>query len=292
MKILLYLTLTLFFTINSDFVDDDYTSIMNCIYTDIDKCSSTRMKTKDLECCLFDLKNLESTNDDEDSDDSGKICSAVFTSYVSNSMMSQIEAIATEDYGILKAYLNIDIPRIREDIKCATASASYEFGGYKYTSDDLVKLKSKNHCLYYYYNSIGRNMFNDKVISIEKEKCVNAESLDVTKNADIYCAYADVAILYSDGTKSEFKTCYFLPSESIKSKKLDPTTEAALRGASQTQASNSGKQVQEYEAKMVDKTGRTITYNSVSGVTSSSDAGNIKISKILYMMTLGLMLLL
>jgi hypothetical protein len=250
------------------------------------------MKTKDLECCLFDLKNLESTNDDEDSDDSVKICSAVFTSYVSNSMMSQIEAIATEDYGILKAYLNIDIPRIREDIKCATASASYEFGGYKYTSDDLVKLKSKNHCLYYYYNSIGRNMFNDKVISIEKEKCVNAESLDVTKNADIYCAYADVAILYSDGTKSEFKTCYFLPSESIKSKKLDPTTEAALRGASQTQASNSGKQVQEYEAKMVDKTGRTITYNSVSGVTSSSDAGNIKISKILYMMTLGLMLLL
>ena len=130
------------------------------------------------------------------------------------------------------------------------------------------------------------------MISIEKEKCVNAESLDVTKNADIYCAYADVAILYSDGTKSEFKTCYFLPSESIKSKKLDPTTEAALRGASQTQASNSGKQVQEYEAKMVDKTGRTITYNSVSGVTSSSDAGNIKISKILYMMTLGLMLLL
>ena len=40
----------------------------------------------------------------------------------------------------------------------------------------------------------------------------NVESLDVSKNANIYCTYADIAILYSDGTKSGFKTCYFLPS--------------------------------------------------------------------------------
>ena len=40
-----------------------------------------------------------------------------------------------------------------------------------------------------------------------------------------------MAILYSDDTKKEFKTCYFLPSESIKSGQLDPSTESALSTA-------------------------------------------------------------
>jgi hypothetical protein len=243
---------------------------MNCIGTDTNKCSSTKLKTKDLECCLFDVTYLDSSYEDEDED--AKICSAVFTTYVSQSMMKQIEAIATEYYGILKAYGDIDIPRLREKITCSSTSATYEFGGYQYTSSDIQKLKSKNHCLYYYFNSIGQNLFSDTAVSISKDKCINAESLDVTKDDDIYCAYADVAILYSDNTKTEFKTCYFLPSESIKSKKLDPTTESALQSAAQKEASKSGKTFQEYEAKLVDKKGRSIKYNSVKGIVETSNS--------------------
>ena len=264
-RIFTFLAILFCIKINSDFVDDDFYDIMSCIETETNQCSRTTLKTKNLECCLFNLTNLD------EKDEYVEICSAVFTNYVSQSMMKQIESIAIEDYGILKAYLDIDIPRIREDIKCTSAKASYEFGGYTYSSTDLQKLKSKNHCLYYYYNSIGQNLFSDTSISIEKDKCINAESLDVTKKADIYCAYADVAILYSDGSKNEFKTCYFLPSESIKSKKLDPTTEAALQKVSQKEAAKTGKTVDEYEAKLVDKNGRSITYNSKDGVTATSN---------------------
>ena len=281
-KIFTFLALLICIKINSDFVDDNYYDIMNCIETETNQCSRTTLKTKNLECCLF---NLTYPNDDEDY---YEVCSAVFTNYVSQSMMKQIESIAIEDFGILKAYFDYDIPRIREDIKCSTASASYEFGGYKYTSKDLEKLKSKNHCLYYYYSSIGENLSKDTAVSIEKEKCINAESLDVTKSADIYCAYADVAILYDDGSKSEFKTCYFLPSESIKSKKLDPTTEAALQKVSQKEASKTGKTVDEYEAKLVDKNGRSITYNSKDGVvagTSSGKYSSLKFSLLVLLLT-------
>ena len=266
MKIYILLTFIYILGIYSDFLNDDYYDIMNCIGTDTNKCSSTKLKTKDLECCLFDLTNLEYSYGDT------QICSAVFTSYVSQSMMKQIEAIATEYYGILKAYGDIDIPRLREKITCSSTSATYEFGGYKYTSSDIQKLKSKNHCLYYYFNSIGQNLFSDTAVSISKDKCINAESLDVTKDDDIYCAYADVAILYSDNTKTEFKTCYFLPSESIKSKKLDPTTESALQSAAQKEASKSGKTFQEYEAKLVDKKGRSIKYNSIKGIVETSNS--------------------
>ena len=268
-KNIILLILIFNFGIKSDFVDDDYSDIMNCMYTDTDKCSSTTLKTKNLECCQFNVQYLDKSSSSYDDDDLN-ICNAVFTTYVSQSMMDQIETIAIEEYGILKAYYDIDIPRLRETITCTSTSATYEFGGYTYSSADLEKLKSKNHCLYLYFNSIGQNLFNSESISIDKDKCVNAESLDVTKNADIYCAYADAAILYSDGTKNEFKTCYFLPSESIKSKKLDPTTEAALQRATSNEASKAGKTIEEYEVKLVDKTGRSLTYNSVEGVVDSS----------------------
>ena len=255
--------------INSDFVNDNYYDFMNCFDTDKTQCTSVKLKTENLECCRIDITAYD------DSYTSGQyntsICSAVFTNYVSQDMMEQIESIAIEEYGILEVYLNIDIPRIKEKITCSKNSATYNFGDYKYTEADKKKLKSENHCLYYYFNSIGENLFRDRNISISKDKCINAESLDITKNADIYCAYADVAILYSDGTKNEFKTCYFLPSESIKSKQLDPTTEAALKRITDTEA-DKNKIVNEYEAKLVDKNGRSITYNSKKGIVETSNS--------------------
>lgn len=277
--------------IKSDFVDDNYYDIMNCIRADINSCSSIKLKTNNLECCQFKINYLDndSSYDEDDDDDDASICSAVFTSYVSKSMINQIESIAIEEYGILKAYLNINIPRLKETITCTSAKASYEFGKYTYTQEDLKKLKSKNHCLYYYFNSINQNLFNDESISIDRDKCINAESLDVTKNADIYCAYADAAILYSDGTKNEFKTCYFLPSESIKSKKLDPTTEAALQKATSYEAKKSGKTIDEYEVQMVDKNGRSLTYNSIEGIVETKNNGklySLNILKIIFIFSL------
>jgi len=80
MKIYILLTFIYILGIYSDFLNDDYYDIMNCIGTDTNKCSSTKLKTKDLECCLFDVTYLDSSYEDEDED--AKICSAVFTTYV------------------------------------------------------------------------------------------------------------------------------------------------------------------------------------------------------------------
>ena len=267
MKLSFVISFILIYSINSDFLEDNYDDIMNCINTDKDSCSSTSMKTQNLECCLMDVIIREEGKDEETYEHS---CGPFFTTYVSQNMMKQVEAISVEYYGIIKAYSNFNLPIIKEDIACKSSSASYKLGGYSYSATELEKLKSKNHCLYYYYNSIGENLFSDEPISIDKNKCINAESLDVTKNADIYCAYADVAILYSDGTKSEFKTCYFLPSESTNSGQLDPTTEGALQGISQREALKNNKVVQEFDATLIDKKGRTITYNSIKGITSPS----------------------
>jgi len=261
--------LFLIFKINSDFVEDNYYDLMNCMDSDTTDCTSVKLKTENLECCRFDVTTYSKYYSNRQYNES--FCSTVFSNYVSQDMMNQIESIAIEEFGILEEYLDIDIPRMKEKITCSKNSATYNFGDYNYTEADKKILRSEKHCLYYYFNSIGQNLFSKTNISISKDKCINAESLDITKNSDIYCAYADVAILYSDGTKNEFKTCYFLPSESIKTKQLDPTTEAALKRFADTEADKT-KTVDEYEAKLVDKNGRSITYNSNKGIVETSNS--------------------
>ena len=92
------------------------------------------------------------------------------------------------------------------------------------------------------------------------------------KNADIYCAFTEVKILNSDDTIKEFKTCYFLPSESIKSGKLDPSTENALSTTAYTQ-SDPTKILKEYEVEMIDSKGRKLKCNSVTGVEMTENNG-------------------
>ena len=262
--------LILIFEINSDYVieEDNYTS---CEAADSNKCSSIKFETKNIECCnIGPVVPIELKDELE-----GELgyCNPTFSTFISEDIKSQLESISIEDLGIKKAYYKYVYPQMKLKIKCSEKSVTYETGNYKYTNDDLKKLKSKNHCLYYYYCSILDLLITDEYITITKDKCINAESLDITKNSDINCAYTEVTILFSDGTKDVFETCHFLPSESIKSKKLNPTTEEAFKNFADFEASNNGKVVAEYNVTMVDKKGRTITYNSVTGtVESNSDS--------------------
>ena len=244
---------------NCDFIDDKYSDIIECMETSSNICSSITLNTKNLEFCQY--KTISVTDKERNYEG----CSATFTTYISQSMKNQIESIYIESFGFLKAYLDLEIPKFKEEIKCSSSSITYKIGGFQYSIDDLTKIKSKNHCLYYYYNSLGLYAYQlGNKDTVSKEKCISALTMDRTKNADIYCAFADVAILYSDDTKKEFKTCYFLPSESIKSGKLDPSTENALFTAAYTQLDPT-KISKEYEVEMVDSKGRKLKYNSVAG---------------------------
>ena len=97
-------------------------------------------------------------------------------------MMRQIEITSIESNGYLKEYFEvIDMSNSRVEITCnIITSTFYEIGNYNYTDEDLQKLKSQNHFLYYYYNSIQNKPFSQNIISITKDLCVNAESLDIT----------------------------------------------------------------------------------------------------------------
>lgn len=102
-KIIFFIFLIL--KINSDFVEDNYYDLMNCMGTDETECTSVKLKTQNLECCRFDITTYSSYYYNRESTTS--ICSAVFTNYVSQDMMKQIESIAIErirNFGSLFRY--------------------------------------------------------------------------------------------------------------------------------------------------------------------------------------------
>ena len=95
-------------------------------------------------------------------------------------MKNQIESIYIESFRFLKAYLDLEIPKFKEEIKCSSSSITYEIGGFQYSTDDLTKIKSKNHCLYYFYNSLGLyayRMGNKDTVS--KEKCISRTKMQI-----------------------------------------------------------------------------------------------------------------
>ncbi len=93
-------------------------------------------------------------------------------------------------FRFFESILNLDIPKFKDEIKCSSSSITYEIGGFQYSTDDLTKIKTKNHCLYYYYNSLGLYAYRlGNKDTVSKEKCISALTMDRTKNADIYCAF-------------------------------------------------------------------------------------------------------
>ena len=71
-KLFILLEIILFLKSTSDFVDDNYSELINCIYADTNSCSSITLKTKNLECCLFKITFLENSDYDDDEDEDTK----------------------------------------------------------------------------------------------------------------------------------------------------------------------------------------------------------------------------
>ena len=282
MRMIFILSLIVIYSINTDNYMDMRRDQKKCRETNKDNCISTKLKTKDLECCSVTITDVSDGTD-------SRLCLPFPPTFASIAMAEQIYAVAREVFGILFVYTEINVPKTREEIICKSARAIYELGDYTYTSQEIQKLKSEKHCLYYFYDSIGQNFLNKfhnkGSVSIDKDKCINAEILDTTSEADIYCAYVELHLRFLDGTKSDFYSCSFLPSKSISTKRLDDSTEDTLKSMASYEASRNNKQIEEYNATLVDKKGRSITYNSLKGVIATSEGKNLP--KICYLLILG-----
>ena len=87
MKLTFVVSFILIFSVNSDFVEDNLDDIMNCLNTDKNSCSSTSLKTPNLECCLVDYYEWEEEEEEEE-EKHDQTCSLYFTTYISQSMIA------------------------------------------------------------------------------------------------------------------------------------------------------------------------------------------------------------
>ena len=189
-----------------------------------------------------------------------------------------MEVVSIESNGI-HGLFNYST-RSRFNVTCNSSSSYYDLANYNYTDKEKQILKSPNHCLYYYYNSLGSEDFSQNKTSITKDVCFNAESLDITKKENIYCSYYEYTIIFEDKSKTETKTCYLIPSENFKFGKLDTTSEESLYYVIDSQKNKTGKLVTNYEVKVSNKNGETIHYN-LNEDTANNFFYSVNFSKIL-----------
>ena len=267
--------------------DEEYASNLyrdrrKCFYTEEEEdCGTTELKrVPGLECCRFelDLVNGTSYHDFDYYYEDYSECRAYFPPYVSETMEKQFKAFIYEALTFIKAFSYFELPRLRETINCSKGSMSYEYGGDDYIKEeDLEYLRSlKNSCLYYYRYSIRDYIDKDIILSIDKEMCENAQLLEQTKKADVWCTYMEIDILFEDKTKDRIKTCYLIPSESFKAKQLNPNIEDALKDVADQVALEKNKNYTEFDVNMFVRDGRILNYNSEIGITDpaeESDSG-------------------
>ena len=83
--------------------------------------------------------------------------------------------------------------------------------------DDINILNSNNHCLYYF----NQTMIKGKHISISKDTCFNADLLEDSKDFNIECGYFDFTLIYKNGVKKSYQTCYLFNPNFLNYKQFD-----------------------------------------------------------------------
>ena len=277
-KIIFYLTLIFVIEINYGQKSDYDSDRKKCIEANKDQCTSISINSKGYECCRQTEEVYNQTYLGREVKQHIIIdqCALYYTQFVSQSMMKFMEVLTIEEMGI-EGLSNYTM-RSRFDITCNSASSYYDIGNYNYTPKDLQILNSPNHCLYYYYNSMGRKRFSQNKTSITKDVCFNAESLDITKKENIYCSYYEYTITFDDKSMTEFKTCNFLSSEYFKYGRIG--NEESIDEIIYAEQNKTGKLVTNYEVKVSNKNGETIHYN-LNGDTANNFFYSVNFSKIL-----------
>lgn len=291
-KDILFLTLILLTSINSDFRSKNLKDFYRCFDQDTNDCSSAKIENKDIECCRFELVDIDNLNYFDWTFhieyQAYNECKIYFKSYPSEAMEKQMEKLAKELFGFREINFHQFTPRLREIVNCSSSSMAFEYGGEtNYTDEEIEILTSKNHCLYYASSKTTERIYNEK-ITITESKCFEAISLKETKDAGVTCSFIDMSILFKNGTKVKFNNCFLFPSEAIKNKKVPIIVEDVIKENVEEFANEQNQTVAEYDFKIIDKDGGYILYNSEKGIIEENGDFIININIIIL---IGLILL-
>ena len=286
MNIPLFIIILIISKSNSGKAEDTYLDMLNCAESDTNSCTSVSLKTKNLLCCRISVEtehNDEDYNSDDDEDynsdddEDSDACAPVHSDFFSDGVKESIEALIREEFGVARYWevLGYIDYKFTTKYECKDKSVSLVFGGQNYTNSEIEILKADNNCYKLYYHSIG-DYYGIEKKSIVKNDCMNAKILDSTKNAKISCGYSEFTIIWSDDTKTEFKSCFYLTQIAIKAKQLDSETLKNLNKIQIYFSSQERKIVKSYKVKITDGDGNVLNYDSATGTVSNSNFIKVK----------------
>lgn len=166
---------------------------------------------------------------------------------------------------------------------CKDGTASTRFGFDTYTDEEIKILKSKNHCMSYFY---GYNTF------ASKEECFNSEILPSSKKVGLSCGYYEFNIKFSDGTSKNIKSCNIFNKDVITNGHLDDKSKESFESFVNSNTDND-KIALSYVVEFSDDKGNSIVYDSLTqSINKNSNNSQKMISLVNYLLFISLLLIL
>ena len=240
-----------------------------------DVCLAKILDDENTQCCYVKMEGEE-----EECARSPKPLS-IFSNIINT---KQFKPFSKEIFGYINNGMDeekkIDIPEIHAHAKCSDGELDINFGGEKYTEEEIKILKSPDHCMNYTVSSIY-NFYTEP----KEYDCTKGQLLQSSKDAGIECGNLNIQVK-AGNQDINFKSC--MPfSFDMFSKITIPSmyNQQIGQGAAGMLGGN-------ITVELSDSKGRKFTYDSGTGkimlVNNENNGGFITISKYLFLLSLFL----
>jgi hypothetical protein len=193
----------------------------------------------------------------------------------------QFKPFVKEIYGFSKYGLGnekkMEIPEVNAQVSCQDEELNVNFGGDKYTEDEIKILQSPDHCLNYTLSTF-LNFYKGE----QKEyDCTKGQLLQSSKDADIECGTL-TAHIKMGAQETNVKTCIIF-SYDMFSKITIPSQYSQL--ITEGIKEKFGGKI---TVELSDSKGRMVSFDSETGQIVSNNGSILTISKYLFLLSLFL----
>jgi hypothetical protein len=237
-----------------------------------DVCLAKTLDNQNTQCCYIKMDNEENSCQP----------SPKPLSQISNIIKTkQFKPFVKEIYGFSKYGMGnekkMEIPEVNAQVSCQDEELNVNFGGDKYTEDEIKILQSPDHCLNYTLSTF-LNFYKGE----QKEyDCTKGQLLQSSKDADIECGTL-TAHIKMGAQETNVKTCIIF-SYDMFSKITIPSQYSQL--ITEGIKEKFGGKI---TVELSDSKGRMVSFDSETGQIVSNNGSILTISKYLFLLSLFL----
>lgn len=183
-------------------------------------CLNQKLKSEEEMCCWVKKVDSDSGENQQYCQSTDKSLSTIYGDEKIFSLYREMTIYKLVNYQNY-AYQNVNQ---KYQYNCKDRNFEINTKDSHFTSKEKEILESKEHCLYYHFQSI------DEKLSVSDDICQKGLLTEASTKAGYKCGYFDIIFKANDGETENYKTCFLFNKDEIKSGKLNDFFKDILDG--------------------------------------------------------------